>query len=398
MSGSSVENGFHTKCIHAGSKLDDTRAVATPIYQTSTFSFPDTDTAAATFIQPGSGYIYSRCSNPTISAFERRIAELEHGAEAVAFGSGMGAISGTLFALLKAGDHIVCPQTLYSGTHDVIHSILARFGVEFTAVDTTDLDAVEQAVRPNTRLIYIETPANPTMDITDIAGVVKIAKKHGILTVSDNTFSSPYLCNPLDFGVDIVVHSCTKYICGHGDAIAGVVITQDPELAAKFRMDSLMNLGAAMAPNTAFLLIRGLKTMGIRVERHCQNALKIAEWLSNQPWVDSVRYPFLPNDPGYELASKQMRGGGGVIAFNVAAGLEGGKSLLNHLKLCTLAVSLGECDTLIEHPASMTHSQVPLEERLTAGLTDGLIRMAVGLEDPEDLIADLDQASKYIAG
>ncbi|HWQ50769.1 MAG TPA: aminotransferase class I/II-fold pyridoxal phosphate-dependent enzyme [Terriglobales bacterium] len=395
----SAQGGFATKCVHAGKNPDEFGALCTPIYQTSTFAYPDTDSAAAGFADLASGFhgfAYSRLTNPSCDVFEKKLAELEHGARAVAFASGMGAIAGTLVSLVKAGDHIVCSKTLYSGTHHLINASLARFGVEVTAVNTSDLDAVEKAVRPSTKLIYFETPANPTMEITDIAGIVAIAKKHGLMTVSDNTFASPFLTNPIDFGVDIVVHSCTKYIGGHGDVIAGAAVAKEEDIASLIRYEGLMHFGAVMAPHTAFLLERGLKTLGIRMRQHCANALQIASWLEKQPWVAGVRYPYLPSDPSCETAKRQMRGGSGVVTFDVAAGLEGGKALMNHLKLCTIAVSLGDCETLVEHPASMTHIMVDKEERLAEGITDGLIRMSVGLEDAEDLIADLEQAAAYI--
>lgn len=395
----STQGGFATKCVHAGKNPDQFGALCTPIYQTSTFAYPDTDTAAQAFAEISEGFqgfAYSRLTNPSCDVFEKKLAELEHGARAVAFASGMGAIAGTLISLIKAGDHIVCSKTLYSGTHHLINAALVRFGVEVTAVDTSNLEVVEKAVRPNTKLIYFETPANPTMEITDIAGIVAIAKKHGLMTIIDNTFASPYLTNPIDFGVDVVVHSCTKYIGGHGDVIAGAAVAKDDAVANLIRFEGLMHFGAVMSPSTAFLLERGLKTLGVRMRQHCANALQIASWLEKQDWIACVRYPYLPSDPSYDIAKKQMRGGGGVVTFDVAAGLEGGKALMNHLKYCAIAVSLGDCETLVEHPASMTHIMVDKEERLAEGITDGLIRMSVGLEDVEDLIADLDQASKYI--
>lgn len=392
----SNQGGFATQCVHAGSTPDQFGALVTPIYQTSTYGYPTTDAAAEDFQDLSTGFAYSRLTNPSLDVFEKKLAALEHGARGVAFASGMGAIAGTLVSLVSAGDHIICSKTLYSGTNHLINSALVRFGVEVTAVETSNLAAVEAAVKPNTKLIYFETPTNPTMDITDIAGIVAIAKKHGLMTISDNTFASPYLTNPLDFGVDVVVHSCTKYIGGHGDVVAGAAIAKELDVANQIRLEGLMHFGAVMAPNTAFLLERGLKTLGIRMEKHCQNALKVATWLEKQPWVASVRYPHLPSDPGYALAKKQMRAGGGMVTFDVAAGLEGGKALMDHLKVGTIAVSLGDCETLLEHPASMTHTMVDKEERLEEGITDGLIRMSVGLEEAEDIIADLDQASKYI--
>ena len=391
--------GVATECIHAGKRPNTYGALCTPIYQSTTFSFQSTDDAAATFSMTRDiqeHFVYSRTSNPNTTVVERKIAALEHGTDAVAFGSGMGAIAGTFLSLANAGDHILCSNTLYSGTHHLLKSTLVRFGVEVTSVDTTDLSAVEKAIRPNTKIMYVETPANPTMEITDLAGIAEIAKKHNILSISDNTFASPYLCNPLDHGMDIVVHSCSKYICGHGDAVSGVVVTKDSSLAKKIRMEGLTHIGSVMAPHTASLLERGLKTLGLRMEQHCKNALAVAQWLEQQPWIAAVHYPYLPSDPGYTMAKKQIRGGSGVVSFEVAAGLEGGKALMNHLQLCTIAVSLGDCETLLEHPASMTHASVSKTEREAEGITDGLIRMSVGLENVEDIIADLEQASHYI--
>lgn len=391
-----MNKNFETLCIHSGNHHEQFGSLTTPIYQTATFSFASTDAAAAAFATAPDSFIYTRTSNPSLDSFEKRLAAIEHGEYAVAFASGMGAIAGVFYTLLKSGDHIICSKTLYSATHHLIHNMLTRVGIQVTVVDTTDLAAVEAAVRAGTKFIYFETPANPTMDLTDIAGIVDIAKQHNILTISDNTFASPYITNPLDMGVDIVVHSCTKYICGHGDAVSGVAVTNHKELAIAIRLDGLMHLGAVMAPSAAFLLERGIKTMGLRVAQHSKNALEIAAWLEKQPWVSCVRYPFLPSDPDYSLAKKQMRAGGGIVTFTVSAGLEASKALMNHLKLCKIAVSLGDCETLVEHAASMTHASVPSEERLASGITDGLIRMSVGLENVKDLIGDISQASAYI--
>lgn len=292
--------GVATECIHAGKRPNTYGALCTPIYQSTTFSFQSTDDAAATFSMTRDiqeHFVYSRTSNPNTTVVERKIAALEHGTDAVAFGSGMGAIAGTLLSLANAGDHILCSNTLYSGTHHLLKSTLVRFGVEVTSVDTTDLSAVEKAIRPNTKIMYVETPANPTMEITDLAGIAEIAKKHNILSISDNTFASPYLCNPLDHGMDIVVHSCSKYICGHGDAVSGVVVTKDSSLAKKIRMEGLTHIGSVMAPHTASLLERGLKTLGLRMEQHCKTPLRLHNGLNSSRGSQPFTIPICPVIP-----------------------------------------------------------------------------------------------------
>lgn len=391
-----TDYGFETKSIHAGSMENNVGALVTPIYQTSTFSYPSTGAAAEDFEDLTTGFAYSRITNPSTEVVERKMSELEHGARGVAFGSGMGAISATLFTLLASGDHLVCAKSLYSGTDEVITDILSKFGVESTYTDLSDSNNLEEAIQDNTKLVYFETPPNPTMDLIDIEEVVKVAKKHDILVVIDNTFSSPYITNPIDFGVDVVIHSATKYLGGHGDIVAGIVVCKELEMANEIRITGLMHLGAVMAPNTAFLLERGIKTLGVRMERHSANALALAQWLEKQDWVETVRYPFLESDPCYEIAKKQMRLGGGMISLEVKNGVQGGENFMNNLKLSTIAVSLGDPETLVEHPASMTHSMISEEGRLEAGITNGQIRISVGLETVEDLIADMDQAAQHI--
>ncbi|MEA5083027.1 MAG: aminotransferase class I/II-fold pyridoxal phosphate-dependent enzyme [Lachnospiraceae bacterium] len=384
--------GFSTLGIHAGEEADQYGALIPPIYQTSTFSFKTTDDAAAACDHLEKGFAYSRITNPSLDFFERKLAALEHGAGAVAFASGVGAISAGFLTVLSSGDHIVASKAAYSATHHLLTSLLPRLGITSTLVDTSNLKAVEAAIKPNTKLIYFETPANPTMLLTDIEGIVAIAKANKLMTAVDNTFASPYVTNPLDFGVDYVVQSCTKYICGHGDVIAGALITKNTELLKDFRLEGLMHIGAVMAPNTAFLLTRGLKTLEIRMQRHISNAQKLAEFLESQENIVKVNYPGLPSNPQYELAKRQMNGGGGVITFEVAGGLEGGKAFMNSLNLCKIAVSLGDCETLIEQPASMTHTMVSPKDRLSADITDGLIRISVGLENIDDIIGDIKQA------
>lgn len=385
------QNGPFTKMVHAGQRPDWTGAVTVPIYQTSTFAFPDADTGAARFAGQEKGFIYTRLGNPTINALEECVAALENGRFAIATASGMGAVSTVYLALLGQGQHIVGTASLYGPSRVLAEKHLARYGVEATFVDTSDLQQVERAMRANTKLVYVESPSNPAMIVTDIAAVAAIAHRHGALLVVDNTFASPHLQKPLDLGADISLHSVSKFLNGHADVIGGIIITRDPEIAAQLRATMTL-LGCNMDPHQAFLVLRGIKTLGLRVERAQANAMTIAQYLENHPKVAWVRYVGLPSHPQYELAKRQMAGPGAVLSFELKGGLEAGKKLMNSVKLATLAVSLGGVETLIEHPASMTHASLPREERLAAGITDGLVRLAVGIEDVTDLLADLDQA------
>lgn len=383
---------FNTKAIHFGVHHDkETGAHVTPIFQTSTFVFENVDQGARRFAGEEQGYIYTRLGNPTITELENKIAALEGAEAGLAATSGMAAISTTLLTLLKSGDHIVAGDTLYGCTHSLITHLLPRYGIEFTLVDTSVPENIEKAMKENTKVVYIETPANPTLKLVDIKKAAEIAHKYGAKLVVDNTFMSPYLQRPIELGADFVVHSATKYIGGHGDVIAGL-IAGPKAVIDEMRMPFLKDFGGVISPFDAWLLIRGLKTLGIRMERHCENAMKVAEFLEKHPAVEKVYYPGLPSHPQHELAKKQMDGFGGMISFELKGGLEAGKILMNSVKLITLAVSLGCVDTLIQHPASMTHSVVPREERLKAGITDGLVRLSVGIEDVEDIIADLEQA------
>ena len=323
---------------------------------------------------------------------EQKLAALEHGKGAVSYASGMGAVAGALFAALQCGDHVIFTKAKYSGTEDITSDWLPRFGIEHDSFRADHLEELEPLIKPNTKVIYVETPANPTMVLVDLAEVAKIAHRHGVKVFVDNTFATPYNTNPLDLGVDVVIHSLTKYIGGHGDLLGGAVISNDTEFLRQCRLGTLMHFGAVMAPFTAFLICRGIKTLGVRMRQYNENALKIARWLEADPRIETVRYPFLESNPQYDIAKKQMRGGGGMITFDVKGGLEAGKKFINSLKLCTLAVSLGDTETLVEQAAAMTHTMIPKEVREAAGITDGMIRMSVGLEDPDDIIADLDQA------
>jgi len=388
--------GFNTKAIHAGQKpCPVTGAHVTPIYQTSTFVFKDVEQGARRFAGQEPGYIYTRLGNPTITELEEKIAALEGGEAALATASGMAAISTALVSLLKQGDHVVTGDTLYGCTHGFINELLPRYGVEVTAVDTSDLNNIEKAMKPNTKVVYVETPANPTMKMVDLKGAADVAHRHGALLIVDNTFMSPYLQRPIEHGADVVVHSATKYIGGHGDVIAGLIISSK-ELIDIMRIPYLKDFGGVLSPFDAWLLLRGLKTLGIRMERHCINAQRVAEYLEKHPLIEKVYYPGLPSHPQHELAKKQMDGFGGMMSFELKGGLEAGKILMNSVKMISLAVSLGCVDSLIQHPASMTHSPVPREERLKAGITDGQVRLSVGIEDVEDIINDLDQALKEV--
>ena len=389
--------GLGTTAIHAGTLKNLYGTLAMPIYQTSTFIFDSAEQGGRRFALEEAGYIYTRLGNPTTTVLEDKIAALEEGEAAVATSSGMGAISSTLWTILKAGDHIVTDKTLYGCTFALMCHGLTRFGIDVTFVDTSNLDEVKNAMKENTRVVYLETPANPNLKIVDIEALAKIAHTNpNTLVIVDNTFATPYMQKPLTLGADIVVHSVTKYINGHGDVIAGLVIT-NKALADQIRFIGLKDMtGAVLGPQDAYYIIRGMKTFEIRMERHCKNARKVVEFLNNHPKIERVYYPGLETHPGYEIAKKQMKDFGAMISFELKGGFEAGKTLLNSLKLCSLAVSLGDTETLIQHPASMTHSPYTKEEREAAGITDGLVRLSVGLENVEDIIADLEQGLQKI--
>ena len=389
--------GLGTTAIHAGTLKNLYGTLAMPIYQTSTFIFDSAEQGGRRFALEEAGYIYTRLGNPTTTVLEDKIAALEEGEAAVATSSGMGAISSTLWTVLKAGDHIVTDKTLYGCTFALMCHGLTRFGIDVTFVDTSNLDEVKNAMKENTRVVYLETPANPNLKIVDIEALAKIAHANpNTLVIVDNTFATPYMQKPLTLGADIVVHSVTKYINGHGDVIAGLVIT-NKALADQIRFVGLKDMtGAVLGPQDAYYIIRGMKTFEIRMERHCKNARKVVEFLNNHPKIEKVYYPGLETHPGYEIAKKQMKDFGAMISFELKGGFEAGKTLLNSLKLCSLAVSLGDTETLIQHPASMTHSPYTKEEREAAGITDGLVRLSVGLENVEDIIADLEHGLEKI--
>jgi methionine-gamma-lyase len=391
------QKGRHTQIIHAGQHADPaTGAVTVPIYQASTFAFKNADHGAASFRgDEDGGFIYTRLGNPTIMALEESVATLEKGCGGMACATGMAAVNLVYYGLLSQGDHVVCGDSVYGPSRVVLETEYPRFGIEASFVDPSDLANIEAAIRSNTRLVYLETPANPNLKITDLEGAAAIAHAHGALVCVDNTFASPLLQNPLELGADLVLHSMTKFINGHTDVVAGMVVAKEPELYRKL-LKVHKNLGGTMDPHQAWLVLRGIKSLGLRMEKAQDNCLKLAKFLEQHPKIDWVRYPFLESHPQYELARKQMRGGGAVMSFGVRGGLEAGKKLMDNLELCTLAVSLGGIETLIEHPASMTHAGVSQAEREKAGITDDLVRIAVGCEDYADLEADLDRVLETI--
>lgn len=383
--------GFNSKLIHAGAFEDALGSATVPIYQTSTFKFKNAQEGADCFAGKSDGFIYTRIGNPTIKALEDNIAALENGFGGIATGSGMGAVTSIYMALLGQGVHMVSTASVYGPSRGVIEQDFSRFGVEASYVNTSNPDEVRAAIKPNTKLLYLETPSNPTMELTDLEEMVKIAREHNLIVAVDNTFSSPYLQKPLDFGVDVVFHSVTKFINGHADIVGGVIVTKTEELYKKIR-HAMVYMGCNMDPHQAFMVIRGVKTLAIRIERAQENAMKIADYLENHPKVAWIKYPGLKSHPQYELAKKQMKGFGSMISFGVKGGLEAGRKLMDNVKLAILAVSLGGVETLIQHPASMTHAAVPAEAKIKAGISDDLVRFSVGIEDVEDIIADLDQA------
>lgn len=386
-------SGFGTKAIHGG-KMKDTQygALTMPIYQTSTFEFDCCEQGGRRFAGEEKGYIYTRLGNPSISAVENKVALLEGGEACAAASSGMGAVSACLWSIAGAGKHILADETLYGCTFALLNHGMTRYGVEVTFVDISDLEQVKANLKENTVCVYLETPANPNLKISDIQAVAELAHAYNpaIQVVCDNTFASPYLRRPLELGADVVVHSATKYLNGHGDVIAGFVVGTEAFIN-EVKMFGLKDMtGATLGPFEAFLIMRGLKTMEIRMERHCENAKKVAEYLVKQEKVERVYYPGLETHPGYEIAKKQMQDFGAMISFEVKGGKEGGMKFVNSLSMIPIAVSLGDAETLVQHPASMTHSVYTEEELKAAGISTGLIRLSVGLENAEDIIADLE--------
>ncbi len=380
--------GFNTKLIHAGAFDDEFGSATVPIYQTSTFKFKNAQHGADCFSGKSDGYIYTRIANPTIRAFEKNVAELENGYDGIATSSGMGAINSVYMALLGAGSHIVSSDSVYGPARGLLEMDYVNFGVEATFVNTSEIDRISAAIRPETKVLYIETPANPTMNVTDIAACAKLAHDNNILLVVDNTFSSPYLQKPLNLGADVVLHSITKFINGHADIVGGVIVAKSEDIYKKIR-HTMVYTGCNMDPTQAFMVLRGLKTLGIRIDRAQENAMKVAKFLESHPAVDWIRYPGLESHPQYELVRKQMSGFGSMMSFGLKGGYEAGRKLMDNVHLALLAVSLGGVETLIQHPASMTHAAVSHENKLKAGITDDLVRFSVGIEDVDDIIDDL---------
>ena len=374
--------GFSTDAIHKGQEPDpSTGAVVVPIYQTSTYVQEE--------LGKHKGYEYSRTGNPTRAALERNLAVLEGGHSSLAFASGMAAINAVM-TLLKSGDHVVCAEQAYGGTPRLFNAILKNFGLEFTYVDTTEASRVASALRPNTRMVYAESPTNPLMGISDLAAIASITRPRQILLVVDNTFLSPFFQKPLQLGADIVVHSTTKYLNGHSDGVGGVAVLAREEEAARLKF--IQNAaGAIMGPFDAWLVLRGVKTLAVRMRQHEANAIVIADYLNRHPKVTKVYYPGLIEHPQHALARKQMSGFGGMMSFETGS-LKNARTLLNHVRLCSLAESLGGVETLICHPATMTHAYLSEEERQRIGITQGLVRLSVGIEDVEDILSDVEQA------
>ncbi len=387
--------GFNTKQVHAGSFEDQFGSATVPIYQTSTFKFKSAQHGADCFSGASDGYIYTRIANPTIRALERNIADLENGYDGIATSSGMSAVTSIYFALLEAGSHIISTASVYGPARGVLEQDFSRFGVEASFVNTSNLKEIITSIKPNTKVLYIETPSNPTMEITDIRACAEIAKEHNLILVVDNTFSTPFLQKPLDLGADVVFHSVTKFINGHADIVGGIIITKEASLYKKLR-HSMVYMGCNMDPHQAYMVLRGVKTLSLRVERNQENAIKVARFLENHPKIEWIKYPGLESHPQFELAQQQMNGFGSMISFGVKGGLEAGRQLMDNVHLATLAVSLGGVETLIQHPASMTHAGVSKDDKLKAGITDDLVRFSVGIEDIKDIIDDLTQALEKV--
>jgi methionine-gamma-lyase len=382
---------FQTKCVHAGIDEYEFGAVVPPIYQTSTFKFKSAQHGASLFAGEEKGYIYTRMLNPTVQAMEDAIAELEAGHKALGCGSGMAAVHTIFASLTQSGDHVVCSAAVYGPTTTLLNTIMKKFGVETTFIDTSIVQNVVDAIKPNTKVVYLETPGNPTLCISDIKTISEIAHKHNAKVVVDNTFMSPALQNPLLLGADVAMHSLTKFLNGHADVVGGIIVVKDEETYVHFRK-TLNQLGGVIDPFNSFLVHRGLKTLALRMERHCESALLIAEWLEKHPLVKSISFPGLKSHPQYQLGLKQHKGPGGMITFELEGGFEAGQVMMNSVKLCQLAVSLGGVESLIQHPASMTHYSMGKEARKAGGITEGLVRLSVGIENVNDIVHDLEQA------
>lgn len=387
------EYKFDTLSIHGGQEgKNPSNALNPPIFQTSTFVFNNTEHVKKVMNFESDDYVYTRGNNPTLRLFENRMASLEEGNGSVAFASGMAAISSVLFSFLKPGDNVIINNTLYGSSYSVATELLPKYNVDYKVVDLSNPESLNDKIDENTKVIYFETPSNPNLTIIDIKKIVEIAKKHNIKVVVDNTFATPYFQKPLTLGVDVVVHSATKYICGHGDVVAGVAVSKNQDYIHKLKFEYMCEFGGAMSPFNAWLLLRGLKTLGVRMREHERNAKKVAKYLNTHPKVKSVMYPGLEDFKGHNIAKEQMKGYGAMISFEIDGDLEDAKKVVDNVKLAKLAVSLGDCETLIELPAAMTHLGYPKEQLAKFGLTETMIRISVGLENVDDIIEDLDQS------
>lgn len=387
---------FDTKAIHGGMVKNPCNSLNPPIFQTSTFIFDDLDHVEKVMSFESDDYVYTRGNNPTLRLFENKMTVLEEGKGAVAFSSGMAAISSVLFSLLKPGDKVIVHKTLYGSAFNVVNKVLKDYNIENITIDLRNTEGITKAIDENTKVIYFETPCNPNLEIIDIKKVCEIAKKNNLKVVIDNTFASPYFQRPLTLGADVVVHSATKYLCGHGDVIGGVAVAADEEYINTLKFDYMCEFGGVMSPFNAWLLLRGIKTLPVRMRQHEANAKKVAEFLEAHPKVKKVFYPGLESCEGHHIAKSQMEGFGAMISFEIDGDLKQSKSFVNGVKLIKLAVSLGDCETLIEYPAVMTHRGYPKERLEEFGLTETMIRLSIGLENPEDIIEDLENAFELI--
>ncbi|MCB2383541.1 methionine gamma-lyase [Shewanella sp. SR1] len=385
-----------TQVIHGGHEREAFGALVTPLYQSATFVFESAQQGGERFAGNEPGYIYTRLGNPTTAELERKMAILEGAEAAAATASGMGAVSAALLANLQMGDHLVASNAVYGCTYALMTTQFARFGIEVSLVDFSSVAEIEAAIKSNTKVIFCETPVNPHLQVFDLAAIAKIAKRHQLVSIVDNTFMTPLLQRPLDFGIDLVIHSATKYLNGHGDVIAGIVCGSEEQLH-KVKYEILKDIGAVISPHDAWLILRGLKTLDVRLQRHCDSAQRVAEFLAEHPSINRVYYPGLASHQGHKFIGQQMKRAGGVIAFELAANLEEAMAFVGHLSLFSIAVSLGDAESLIQHPASMTHSPYTPEARASAGIGDNLLRISIGLEDCDDIIADLSQALARLA-
>ncbi len=393
----SSSTNMETVIIHSGyDSKSHHDSLATPLYQTSTFSFATAEEGEQRFAGTCGGNIYSRLGNPTVRVLEERMAAIEFGGGALAFGSGMAAVSAALIHLTKAGDHVLCSRGIYGCTYGLLEMLEEKYAITHDLVGMTTEEEIEKSLRPETVCIYVETPINPTMEMVNLEAVIAVAKKRGLRVVVDNTFCSPYLQSPLKMGADFVLHSATKYLNGHGDVVGGVLVGADGEEMQGLRMTVQKDIGAIMSPFDAWLLLRGMKTLHVRMDRHISNAKTVLEFLKQEPLVKNILYPHDESHPQFEIAKRQMREGGGLISFEIEGGKKEAQRFMNALSMIKIAVSLGDPETLIQHPASMTHQIVPEENRRAMGISESLMRLSIGLEHTDDLIADLTAAFQAV--